>query len=332
MLTLVLTAMSFGPADAAATVEREFNSPNDDATGLLLISPVRIERDVEPGVRFTEKIVLTNDSDSEIDITLSGTDLGTSSDPFSIAAKTEDGEFGAGDWIEPEITDLRLAPWEKVSFELRINPPLDAPVGTNLGALSVDTTVATGAIGTGDFEGSFRVESLVQLFLTVPGPVEHKLRIKDVDVRDALVTGSQRFAVWDVTFSNQGTVNEHVSGTVDIKSMFGNSVHRVRIEELIVLRGAERTVRVVWNDVPWVGAFTPTVRVRGDDARPVRATGERVVVFPWWLPIVIGLLVVMPIGWLWWRRRQEWKLYLDDDTWDEYPEWGDHEDDRVGDI
>ncbi len=303
--------------NAAAAVERKPGSPSEDPTGRLFISPGRVEEDVEPGARTSVRITLTNDSDDQFDVSLSSTDLGQASDPRSVATQVEDGEFGAGDWLTPEVTDLRLEPFEIVEFDLRIDPPLTAPIGTNLAGLVVDSTVAEGEIGTDDSDSVFRVEGLIQVFLTVPGPVKNDLRITDIDIRDTLVLGNQRFAVWDISFQNNGTVNEHVSGNVAIKSLFGNTAHREKLENLLVLRGSKRTTRVIWRELPWIGAFTPEVRVRGDDARLKRATGERIIVLPWWVPVVLVLLIVLPAVYLWWRRRQEWKLYLEDED----PEW-----------
>ncbi len=320
------------PTAAGAKVVRVDLGPNDDSTGLVIVSPFRIEQDVQPGVRQTIEMTLTNDSDQAVDITVTPTDLEASADPRNFVEKTEDGEFGAGDWLIPEVTDDRLEPWEQIQFDLVIDPPTDASVGTNLAGLSVDTALAEGKVGTADqLTGALRAEALVQIFLTVPGPIKHDLRILDVDVRDTLVLGSQRFVVWDITYRNAGTVNEHVSGSVDIRSIFGNSAHRERLEESLVLRGSTRTHRLIWRDLPWVGAFTPHVKVRGDDARTIRATGERVIVFPWWLPLVLGALIVLPAIWLWWRRRQEWKLYLEDDSWDDGAEFYEEDGDRIGD-
>ncbi len=328
--TALLLTMIMSPTAAYAAVERTVLGPNDEPTGLVIVSPFRIEQDVQPGIRQTIEMTLTNDSDKAVDITVSPTDLAASADPRNFVEKVEDGEFGAGDWLVSEVTDDRLQPWEKISFSLVIDPPTDAAVGTNMAGLSIDTAIAEGAPGTADqLTGALRAEALVQIFLTVPGPIKHDLRIVDVDVRDTLVLGSQRFVVWDITYRNAGTVNEHVTGTVDIKSIFGNTAHRERLAESLVLRGSSRTHRLIWRDLPWVGAFTPHVKVRGDDVKTVRATGERVVVFPWWLPVAILAAIVLPAIFLWWRRRQEWKLYLDDESWDDEHAWYDSDGERV---
>jgi hypothetical protein len=321
-LFIIMLLLLVVPSTAHGQVTRIDLGPNDESTGLVIVSPFRIEQDVEPGVRTTVEMTLTNDSDKVVDITLTPTDLAGAADPRNFVEKVEDGEFGAGDWLVPEVVNDRLQPWEQLKFDMVIDPPTTAPVGTNLAGLSVDSAIAEGDPGTQDQQsGAVRAEALVQVFLTVPGPVKHDLRILDVDVRDTLVLGSQRLVVWDVTFRNAGTINEHVSGSLDVKSLFGNTAHREKIPESIVLRGSTRTQRVVWRDLPWVGAFTPNVRVRGDDAKLVEATGERVVVFPWWLPFAVVLLVLAPVAWMWWRRRQEWKLYLDDEQFDDGVEW-----------
>lgn len=320
LLSLALTA-SAGLPSAHARVDREIRQVNPDPSGLVYVSPFRLEEDVEPGVRRVIRLGLTNDSPDTVDVTITPTDLGPASSPQAVAEKTEDGEFGAGDWIRPEVTDERLQPWEHIELDVVIDPPIDAPVGTNLAGLSVSSSPATGKPGAGDFENPVVVvDALVQVFLTVAGPVEHDLRIVDVDLRDKVVIGNQRFVVWDLTFQNDGTVNEHASGSIDIRSIFGNTAHREPVQSYIVLRGSKRTVRVVWRDLPWVGVFHPEARIRGDDARLVEANGPSVWVLPWWLPVVLVVTIVGPFVAMWWRRRREWRMYLDDDDWVEHDE------------
>ncbi|MBC7632032.1 hypothetical protein [Aeromicrobium sp.] len=320
-LVLCLVAACGAPAPASANVVRTQNPPNTDPTGQLSISPGRIETDVQPGVRTTQKITLVNDSDQEIDVSVIATDLGQSSDPRNVAQRVEKGEFGAGSWLTPEITDFRMKPFELVAFLVVIDPPTDATVGTSLGGLAIDSSIASGAIGTANEpEGAtapiLLAEGLLQIFLTVPGDVDHKLRIVDVDLRDKYVFGSQRFAIWNVTFANAGTVNEHVAGRVDITSVFGNAAHSEKIDDYVVLRGARRTVRVVWSDIPAIGAFTATAKVHGDNADRIEASSERLVIFPWWLIVILLVAVLAPFLYLWWRRRQDWRQYLAEDAWD----------------
>lgn len=304
------------PGSSSAAVEREVRT-SAEPTGLVVVTPDRVEEKVQPGEQSVIQLEIYNDDEETIDVSLFMSDLGPAADPKSIAARVEDGEFGAGDWISPELTDLRLQPFEAARFDVVIEPPLTAPIGTNLGAITVRASVAAGAVGSRDDEGVLQVDAIVQFFLTAPGPVDHDLRIHEVDVRDSFVLGSQRFAVWEVTFENRGTVNEHVSGTASIRSIFGNTVHRTKITNLIVLRGARRTTRIHWADLPWVGVFTPQVRVRGDDARLVEAKGERIAVMPWWLPVVLAAAILAPAVVMWWRRRREWRRYLDEEDWDD---------------
>jgi hypothetical protein len=322
VLLVLATALLVAPGTAAAKVIREQRNVPSDPSGLMVVSPSRIEQDIQPGVRSTVELTIYNDNDEPIDFSISGTDLGPASSPRSVAAKVEDGEFGAGDWLTPEIRDGRLQPFEAITFQVTVDPPLTAPIGSNLAGISVRGAPALGPVGAGDDTGVLEVNALIQTFLTVPGPVEHKLRIVDIDARDTFVLGSRRFVIWEVMFENRGTVNEHVSGSVNVKSLFGNTAHREKIDDLLVLRGSKRSTRVVWTDLPFVGSFAPEVRVRGDDARLVTQTGERVTLMPWWLPPLIIALFVLPVIWMWWRRRQEWKLYLEDDEYGEQ-EWED---------
>lgn len=317
---LIGTAVRTNTADAA--IERSIREGRTDPTGLLNVEPNRIELDVEPGVQATAAIRLFNDNpDETIDVTLEASDYGATADPKNIGEDVEDGEFGAGDWITFDASELRMEPYEDIELLAYITPPTDAPVGTNLAAIKVRGTVADGDVGASDQQDVIQVEGLIQTFLTVPGPVEYDLRITDIDTRSTFLIGDNKFAVYDITFANGGTVNEHVSGSVHIRSIFGNTADRIEIDDLIVLRGAKRTTRVVWRDVPWAGVFTPELRVRGDNAKLVTQQGEPLVVFPMWLPVLIGAAVLLPPLFIWWRRRQEWKQYLDEDLDEE--DWDD---------
>jgi hypothetical protein len=307
------------PASAHAVVERELR-PNDTPTNQLRISPPRIELDVVPGKRAVVPISITNDSPNPQDISLTPKDFAASSDPKQIGNAVEDGEFGAGDWITPELRDVRLKPFERISMNVVIEPPIDAPTGTNLGALLVRGVLASGPIGALDQKSSVVIDALLEVFLTVAGPVEHTLSITSVDTRDSYRFGSNRLIAWDVTFRNDGTVNEHVEGSLDVQSIFGNRAARVKIPPLLVLRGASRTLRLFWRDVPWVGAFTPKVVVRGDDARTQERTGSRTIVLPWWVFPLIAVLVLGPAIWLWLARRRDWKRYLELEDQDADPD------------
>lgn len=311
-LSTIAVVMLCGATPADAAVRRQVET-STDPTGLLFTSPARVEEDVTPGQTTTIRMRVFNDDDTSIDVSLSTSDLGPSANPQSLAAPTEKGEFGAGTWIEPEIRDFRLKPFESISFDVRVTPPLTAPIGTNAGAVIVSGNAANGKIGTdGDPTGSVAIDTAVQMFATVPGPVQHDLHIRSIHTRDAFLLGSHRFVVWDVTFTNGGTVNEHVNGSLSATSIFGNSAFRGKIDDIIVLRNSKRTARVIWEDPPWIGRFSPTVNVRGDDAKLVTRTGSAVTVIPWWVPVIVAMLVVFPFLFLWMRRRQDWKHYLED--------------------
>lgn len=334
---VVVLAMAMTPAMASgAQVERacpesaeptapvtcrDQREPSLDPTGLMVVSPARVEQDVVGGQRSQFTLSIFNDDAEPLDVSVDVTDVGPASNPKSLVSKTQDGEFGAGEWLTPDIQHERLQPFEELVFVVVVDPPFDAPVGTNLGGITVVGAPAQGPVGADDGGGFVKLEVLAQVFLTIAGPVKRDLRVTDVAVRDTLVLGSQRFVVWEITYQNNGTVNEHVNGSVAIKSIFGNTAHRQDVEKLIVLRGAKRTSRVIWRDLPWVGAFAPEVRVHGDDAKRIEVEGERVVVLPVWLPLLLGAVIVGPALFLWWRRRQEWRQYLDEETYDE--EWDD---------
>ena len=295
-LLLLLPLLGAPVTSAPAAVVREHRHVDPSPSGLLVVTPDRVERDVRPGERLTITAKLYNDGAAPLDVSLLTGDLGPAADPRSVATRVPDGTFGAGSWLTPELRDLRLAPFEAVSFDVLVQVPDTAPVGANFGALTVRAGAAGGAPGTADSSGGIQTDAIVQFLITVAGTVRHDLTITQVNVHDTLSLRRRHAAVVDVTVRNDGTVNEYLSGAVAMRSVLGTTPFRGRIDRVLVLRGASRTVRIVWRDVPWVGSFTPTVTIARSGSSDLERRGDRIVILPWWLLVVLGALALLPVA------------------------------------
>jgi hypothetical protein len=304
-----------GPA--AAKVTREI-LPNPEPSNLINISPIRIERTVNPGVPETEHVKLYNDSSDRVNLTLTVVDLGPPEDETTLAQPLDAGayEFGAGEWLSPEITDTVLKPFEKLEFDVKIVAPGDAPVGSSFAGLDFEFE-SQKPVETSQSHVAVKLHSLLQILLTVPGPVKNDLELLSAKTRDAFHMGGTSFVTYGLRYENDGTVNDHVNGDITITSLFGNKVEKIPLHERILLRGAKGSDRKVWSDLPRFGLFRSTLHIKGDDGKVITKDLGRVYVLPpWWLIVLIIALIVVPPVYLWWRRRREWMLYMEDEEWD----------------
>jgi len=215
--------------------------------------------------------------------------------------------------VRPELLSTTLQPLEKVRFHIVIDPPVDAPVGSSIAGLQIEVrnTNAGRDLGAEAAVG-VRVTSMLHLLLTVPGEVQHDLKVLEAGTRDAFHVGSTRFVIYGLRYRNDGNVDEHVEGAVRIRSLFGNVVDTIPLRERILIRGATGSGRAVWTDVPPFGLFSAELEVRGNDGEPIRASMGRVVLLPpyWVLALLAGLLL-LPFMIIGRRRRREWLQYLD---------------------
>jgi hypothetical protein len=312
---LAVTGVGFAvPSDAAVTREQLSNA---EPTNLVNISPIRIDRDVSPGDHLVEPVTIFNDDPDPASIKINVIDLGPPKDETLLTEPIFEGsaEFGAKDWITPDVTSLDLKPFEKVKFDVVIEPPADAPVGSSYAGLQfviADTQAKVDKSAVG-----IKISSVMQILLTVPGAVTQKLTLLDAQTRDAFHVGSTSFVTYGARYKNDGTVSDHVKGKVVVTSIFGNKAEELPIKERTLIRGATGSSRLVWSDPPAFGIFTSKLELQGDDGKVITKDLGRVILLPpWWLIALIVALIVIPPVYLWWRRRREWMLYMEDEEWD----------------
>ena len=315
-VALLFVALS-APTAAHAKVKREIVE-NAKPSNLVNIVPVRIEGDVQPGQTSTEQVQVYNDSDKPVSFTTTFVDLGPPKDPTTLGRPLPAGtaEFGAGTWLASELPSTTLAPFEKVTFDLQITPPVDAPVGSSYAGVQFEFG---GDEPSADSQGvAIKIVSLMQVLLTVPGDTKHDLVFLDAETRDSFHFGDTGFVSYGLRYRNDGNVSDHVKGKVVVTSLFGNTVKTIDLGERALIRGATGTDRAVWTGLPKFGVFSATAEIKGDDGKVQKKDMGRVVLLPpWWVLALIAAALIIPPIWVWWRRRQEWMMYLDDEYWDQ---------------
>lgn len=303
------------PAASAMTRTIFDESDQFEPDGLITLTPDRVERNVIPGQSTIIPIRIMNGADVPVKAVLSVQDLEAADDSDRFVQAVKKAKFGASTWITPETNEISLVSGEQVELNLTVLPPPNAPVGANYAALRVSVQEVD---KDGKTKVGFRASGISQLFLTVPGEVVRDTRIAATRVSDQWMFNGGGFVSYEVDIENRGNVHDLVSGEVVIQSLFGNSVAKLKLDERYILRGSTRTVRVIWTDPPRFGRFSGTATITGRADKKLSKQVPQVTVLPPWWWIALGVLVVLlPIGVTWKRRRDDWKQYLDDEDFDE---------------
>ena len=317
-IALVLSCSAAAVA-APPTINRSINT--GELTGRFSLTPSRFEGNVVPGQAIRIPVQLYNGLEDNVRVTIRPVEIGPSEVETSLVQIVDKSRYSATSWIQVNVPELDLASNETASFELVVTPPADIPPGTNFAGL--DFSIEPNDNDRSSSRLAFRFSGLMQLFLNAPGAPVRNMRISRTRVSDSFVAGGIRFVTYEVTFANDGNVNEHVSGSVDVRSMFGNKVRSIPIKRMIVLRGSKRTVRAVWTGIPMFGQFSGDVSARSDTKRLHHTLPAVTVLPPWWWLAIMGVALLIPIAYVIHRKRS-WRRYLDDewdDEWLEDDEW-----------
>ncbi len=299
--------------------------------GLTVISPTVWEGEAASGAPQFIDANLLNKSENPVIIDLEPTDLVPARDAESFVSPGQNSKFGAGEWIFPEHESFRLPPMTETTVRIRVEPPPNAPVGTNFGGVLVGIKSLkeskTEAGKSGGFKIVANTAALIQIYPTIPGEVKHDLRLTNPRLADSFIFGNAKFATFEFDVDNRGTVNDHISGKFTIDSVFGSRVATIEIKPTLVLRGGKRRIRGTWSDIPLFGRFEASAKVRSDDNTETIGFPALTISPPWWWYLVLVVALAIPVVGLMRRRRKRWMQYLDDDEL-----WNEDSSDELDDV
>lgn len=299
-LIIVFVFMAYWPTVASAyTVELH----DDDVTGQFVISPTKVELELNPGESATRDIVVANRTGDAITISFSMEDFEGSHDPAeaTVFLGDDDSAWGARKWLEPEIPSIVLKHGETVTFSTRVNVPRNAEPGGYYAALFAFSTYESE-----DEQGSvINITSRVgTLFLIkVAGDV-----IEDGTLNKPEVPWFSEYGPIDIglVFNNNGNVHVKPSGRVMITNLLGQTVAEIPVSEWVVLPESARRHMVNWDSHYLFGRYTAKAEIGfGLGGSPMIVSSTFWVV-PWKivLAIVLGvILLTLFISWLVRRRR-----------------------------
>jgi len=145
------------------------------------------------------------------------------------------------------------------------------------------------------------------LLLTISGPVQESLTVKEFSVPHFLEYGPVLFLI---RFENTGTVHVRPRGFVTITDWRGKKVADVEFPQMNVIPNAVRKVEAKW-DCKWLfGRYTATlVGSYGTANLPFEPPVLTFWVFPWKIALGIFSIILLALIFFFLTRRR-WKLAM----------------------
>jgi hypothetical protein len=265
-----------------------------------------VETSLKRGESARGCVVVENRSKDALKLTLTTVDVVPPDTPDAGPTFGGTSPFGAGEWITPGVSSLVLPASTMASIPFRIRVPSDADPGSNDGAIIVT------ALPEGNKAVAIQTGLVAQIGIVVDGTV-----IRDGQLIER--QGPRRvhggdLATWEATWRNTGTVTDHVNATLTVRNtLTGKVVERTTFDKARVLRGSGRLVRLAWNDVPWIGRYQATLRVKTDGGTKVVRYPATIAIPPTWFLVLAALAISLPLlGWFLRRRRALHEAYVDE--------------------
>ena len=295
ILIAQLALLIFAQQTIAAT-------PSADAGAQSVgVSPLFVDVTLKPGESRTIPIRLTAGDDSDVTVTFQHADFGFRSEAYDVQLIEDDAEdtvrFSTRGWFSTPRTSYEIQANQTMVVPLTIEVPRDARPGTHLGAALFTAVPATKATGRSSTVSALpRTGPLV--FVGVTGGAAARPRIDDIGVSFLQAHGPIRPAV---TLGNDGSIHYSVTGTISIR---GRGITRttsipqrfVMPDEPRTLTGEDGQPLSLGTHALPPGRYVVTARLTATPDN-VRLTDSATVwIIPWWLRMVIVVLVVLVSG------------------------------------
>jgi hypothetical protein len=268
----------------------EKKSTNVELTGDYVLSPAKIEVELEAGETATRTILIRNRDQETVDFELDIEDFkGSTSSEKSVVLLGEDvGPYSLKDYVDPEVGEFSLEPGEEIILPVQIAIPEDAEPGGLYGSVLVKNKPDPQASGAQTIS---RIGSL--LFVRVEGEVTEAGSLQKLSLarenRPFYTSGPFSF---NLVYENTGSVHARPYGGITVYNTLGNPVQEFEIEPYFALPNSQRYRTVKWEQEVLFGRYKAVLELN-------RGFGENIVdtktitfwVLPWkW--IAGGLIVL----------------------------------------
>lgn len=187
------------------------------------------------------------------------------------------------------ISELSVAPKEKITLDFAIDVPPDAEPGTHWGTLLVTTDPKA-------IEKGIAMRTTIGLIILVrvPGATRNELALESFSVTRPADTPPVTLAA---RFKNMGTVHEVPVGAFEVKNILGSIVATGTLPLQNVLPGTVRRVEAEAGSGAWFGRYTATLHATYAGGTELPVTSVTFWMVPWktYGPWVLGAILVLSV-------------------------------------
>ena len=271
----------------------------------ISVSPLTFELTANPGDILTNTIKIYNPTNNIISIKMETEDFKPVGETGQVIVEPEtEITYSLKRWIKTIPIEFTLEPKEQKFVDFEISVPENAEPGGKYGSILASTT---GMVGEGVTGTAVAQKVGALLLLTVSGPVQENLTIKDFIAPSFLEYGPVPFII---RFENTGTVHVRPRGFVTITNWSGKKVADVEFPQLNVIPEAIRKVETTWQNKWLFGRYTAMlVGSYGTSNLPFNPPVLIFWAFPWKIALGIFLALLLIIVFFY-KTRKRWQLAL----------------------
>jgi len=290
-----------GLLTALATISVAFIPPQSAFADTVSITPPKFELFGNPGDVLTEKIKVNNPNTSSVtysttveDFTAAGDEGGVEFQENPDAPTTA---FSLAKWVTVSPKTFSVPANDSQTVDVTIRIPQTAEPGSHFA--SVQVVAGSDAEVGGSASVQSKLNSLI--LLRVSGTLTEKLSV------DQFYTDNSFYSGGPVTIKlrtkDEGNVHLAPTATAVITDTFNHKVAELSFPTSNVLPGSARLVQTTWDSHTLIGKYTITLLATyGDSKQPLTATTV-FYVFPTWLLITIGVVVLFIVFFTTQRKR-----------------------------
>ena len=250
----------------------------------LQISPLRYYVTLNAGEQKTGNLVVANQTDKPMTITLS-------LQQFSVADYSYDYRFKAptNDWLKLEATQITLQPHKSRTVMYQIFVPSPSPSGGYYYTLLASTEMQTGGL-------TSTVQAASLIYVTVNGELVRASEFKSSSLQHVSFGGPIRY-----TMAVKNTGNVHYFAYFSGK-LQGRSARDIPGTSHLLLPGAIRQVSGSMPAPLLPGIYRATYSYTTDTGTILTRTGRVVFIPPWSIALPLALIL---LGSFFYRRRKK---------------------------
>jgi len=258
-----------------------------------------------PGDTITNIVKIYNPTDNIISIKMEVEDFKPVGETGQVIVEPEvEMTYSLKRWVKTTPTEFTLEPKEQKFVDFEISVPENAEPGGKYGSILASTT---GMVGEGVTGAAVAQKVGALLLLTVAGPVQENLAIKEFSAPSFLEYGPVSFLM---RFENTGTVHVRPRGFVTITNWQGKKVADVEFPQLNVIPGSIRKIETSWQNKWLFGKYTAMlVGSYGTANLPFNPPVLVFWAFPWKIALGIFLVLLLIIAFFY-KTRRRWQLAL----------------------